>query len=169
MFFCHHKHIIVWLLSSHVPVRYYIMCDDIVCACITDYVCSSFIYDLNGDLIPAHIQSVKTSTNVETLIMIPCSATEVKWLLIQQRVDDSVSFTQNITTYQNGFGDPDGNYFMGLNKISEMTSDLTDLQVYLESFDGDTAIVLYGLFKLGNVFNPLEAVMCVSNSTVTCL
>ncbi|PAA51636.1 hypothetical protein BOX15_Mlig025557g1, partial [Macrostomum lignano] len=44
-------------------------------------------------------------------------------VLFQRHVDNSLSFAQNWTSYVNGFGDPSGNYWIGLEQLSAMTKD----------------------------------------------
>ena len=114
--------------------------------------CRDFIYDLDRELIPANRYTVQTERKEETSIYVPCTPEENKWKIILQRVDDSVSFERNDTAYEEGFGSPDGNYFMGLNQIIELTINQTKLQIYLESFDGDMAVLYYESFKIGETF-----------------
>ena len=114
----------------------------------TEYICKDLIYDIDGKLIPANIYTVLTSTSTETTIAVPCTSTN--WTLIQQRVDGSVSFERQDTVYKEGFGDPEGNYFHGVNPIRELTANPKKLQIFLESFEGDVALLLYQSFKIGN-------------------
>ena len=115
----------------------------------TEHFCWDFIFDIDRKLIPANRYTVLTTTQEEASIYVPCTPEENKWKIIQQRVDDSVSFKQNDTEYQEGFGSPDGNYFMGLNEIVKLTKDQAKLQIYLESFDGDVAVLFYKSFMIG--------------------
>ena len=114
--------------------------------------CRDFISDIDGKLTPTNRYTVLTVANEEASIYVPCTPEENKWKVIQQRVDDSVSFEQDETAYKEGFGSPDGNYFMGLNQIIELTNDQTKLQIYLESFDGDVTVLYYESFYLGKTY-----------------
>ena len=114
--------------------------------------CRDVISNIDGRLTPANRYTVLTASNEETSIYIPCTPEENKWEIIQQRLDDSVSFEQNRTAYKEGFGSPDGNYFMGLNQIVELTNVSKKLQLYLESFDGDVAVLYYKSFKIGKTY-----------------
>ncbi|PAA47941.1 hypothetical protein BOX15_Mlig016613g4, partial [Macrostomum lignano] len=44
-----------------------------------------------------------------------------RWIVFQRRVDGSLSFAQNWDSYVKGFGNPSSNYWMGLDRLSEMT------------------------------------------------
>jgi len=72
------------------------------------------------------------------------------WTLIQQRVDGSVSFARDWHKYQTGFGNMNNNYWMGLNRIHELTSTPVELYVYLESFEGERKHAKYGSFSVGD-------------------
>ena len=85
--------------------------------------------------------------------------------MIQQRVDDSLNFVRSQADYVNGFGSPDGNYFIGLEKILELTQTKRHLQVYLESFDGDIAVLMYNSFGIGKIqFNNNSDICLISSS-----
>ena len=114
----------------------------------SENICRDFIFDVDGKLTTANRYTVLTVAE-EASIYVPCTPEENKWKIIQQRVDDSVSFEQDKTAYTKGFGSPDGNYFMGLKQISELTNFPKKLQIYLESFDGDVAVLYYESFKIG--------------------
>ena len=50
-----------------------------------------------------------------------CDLTEsTGWIVIQRRIDASVSFYRNWHAYKNGFGDISGNLWMGLDKIHHL-------------------------------------------------
>ncbi|ESN94004.1 hypothetical protein HELRODRAFT_87913, partial [Helobdella robusta] len=44
------------------------------------------------------------------------------WIVIQQRIDGSLSFNKNWITYKLGFGNYNKNYWMGLEKIYQLTN-----------------------------------------------
>ncbi|ESO01661.1 hypothetical protein HELRODRAFT_144825, partial [Helobdella robusta] len=44
------------------------------------------------------------------------------WIVIQQRIDGSLSFDQNWTTYKAGFGAYNANFWLGLEKIYQLTN-----------------------------------------------
>jgi len=45
------------------------------------------------------------------------TANDGSWIMIQRRIDNTVSFNRNWTAYKNGFGDISGNMWIGLDKL----------------------------------------------------
>ncbi|KAL7740826.1 hypothetical protein ACLKA6_013676 [Drosophila palustris] len=73
------------------------------------------------------------------------------WTIILSRLDGSVDFYRNWTEYQKGFGDLNGEFFLGLDKIHALTADRNqELLVILEDFDGDERYETYDAFAIGN-------------------
>ncbi|XP_034481266.1 microfibril-associated glycoprotein 4-like [Drosophila innubila] len=73
------------------------------------------------------------------------------WTIILRRMDGSVSFYRSWTEYKNGFGDLNGEFFMGLDKIHEITAERNqELLVLLEDFEGDKKFEKYDVFAIGN-------------------
>ena len=75
-----------------------------------------------------------------------------QWEVIQRRLDGSVNFYRNWTSYVDGFGDPDGEYWLGLKNIHCLTSrvECTELNVSLADFDGVKRFASYSFFSVGN-------------------
>ena len=55
------------------------------------------------------------------VIITPGLEQEDGWIIIQRRVDASVSFERSWDEYAAGFGDVDGNYWLGLEAIHDLT------------------------------------------------
>ncbi|KAL7740824.1 hypothetical protein ACLKA6_013675 [Drosophila palustris] len=73
------------------------------------------------------------------------------WTIILSRLDGSVDFYRNWTEYQKGFGDLNGEFFLGLDKIHALTADRDqELLVILENFEGDERYETYDAFAIGN-------------------
>ena len=67
-------------------------------------------------------------------------------------MDGSVDFYRNWVSYVDGFGDPDGEYWLGLKNIHCLTSrvECTQLKVSLADFDGVKKFATYSFFSVGN-------------------
>ena len=74
------------------------------------------------------------------------------WTVFQRRKDGSVDFYRNWTDYEEGFGDLNGEFWLGLSKIHCLTQDRTDytLRVDLEDFENETRYAKYSTFNIGN-------------------
>ena len=60
---------------------------------------------------------------------------------IKRRISDSVDFGREWDDYVNGFGDIDGNYWMRLEEIHQLTTahDVS-LHINIETFEGDHSL-----------------------------
>lgn len=59
------------------------------------------------------------------------------WMVVQSREDGSVSFYKNWLDYVNGFGNLNGEFWLGLEKLHFITSShIQELLVVLQDFDG---------------------------------
>ena len=73
------------------------------------------------------------------------------WTVIQRRFDGSVDFYRDWQAYVDGFGDPDGEYWAGLELIHLLTKTGTwELRVDLEDFSHTTVYAHYASFKVGD-------------------
>jgi len=73
------------------------------------------------------------------------------WTVILKRMDGSVSFYRNWRAYKKGFGDFDGEFFLGLDKIHALTSEESqELLVLLEDFNGNSTYEKYDKFAIGD-------------------
>ena len=74
------------------------------------------------------------------------------WTVFQRRKDGSVDFYRNWVDYEEGFGDLNGEVWLGLSKIHRLTQDGTDytLRVDLEDFENETRYAKYSTFNIGN-------------------
>ena len=70
------------------------------------------------------------------------------WTVFQRRMDGSVNWID----YENGFGDLNGEFWLGLSKIHCLTQDGTDytLRVDLEEFENETRYAKYSTFNIGD-------------------
>ena len=74
----------------------------------------------------------------------------VGWTTIQRRVDGSVSFQRDWADYKKGFGDPTGNYWLGLDNIHTINNSFTNMILRIEAstFDGERALLIFEGFKV---------------------
>ncbi|XP_018015310.1 techylectin-5A [Hyalella azteca] len=81
------------------------------------------------------------------------------WTVILQRVPHEVveratNFSRGLRDYKVGFGEPDGDYWIGLENIRKWTSSRDyQLRIQLEDFNGDTAFAHYDRFYLEDESN----------------
>jgi len=76
------------------------------------------------------------------------------WTIIQRRLNGSVDFYRGWFDYQVGFGDKSGEYWLGLDKIHDMTSRRKNrLRVDLEDFEGNTRYAEYDVFFVDDEAN----------------
>ena len=73
------------------------------------------------------------------------------WTVFQKRLDGSVSFDCFWDDYKNGFGNLNGEFWLGLDKIYRLTEKKRDrLRVDLEDFTSSTAYAEYNMFAVTN-------------------
>lgn len=71
------------------------------------------------------------------------------WIVIQNRFDGSINFFRNWNEYKDGFGNLAGEFWMGLEKIYELTSTkLHELLIVMELFNGVTKTARYSAFGI---------------------
>ncbi|XP_071787523.1 microfibril-associated glycoprotein 4-like [Asterias amurensis] len=77
-------------------------------------------------------------------------ATEKGYIVIQKRFDGSVDFKKNWADYKNGFGDLNGEFWLGNEKLHQITSQSPkyELLVTLTAFDGSDAQARYNDFSV---------------------
>ena len=113
-----------------------------------------------GSVIPKLCQDVSSSTKngvymisaVNQILKVYCDMEKEKggWTTIQRRVDGSVSFQRDWADYKKGFGDPTGNYWLGLENIHAFTNSFTNVMLRIEAstFDGERAVLIFEGFKV---------------------
>ena len=73
------------------------------------------------------------------------------WIIIQRRVDASVSFEKSWDEYVAGFGDVDGNFWLGLEAIHDLTSaQPMSLQIDVVPFNIPAVSISYQQIHVGD-------------------
>ncbi|XP_058120350.1 angiopoietin-1-like [Anopheles ziemanni] len=73
------------------------------------------------------------------------------WTVIQHRYDGSVDFYRNWTEYRNGFGNVDGEFWLGLEYMHQMTKSRShDLIVEVKDLEGNYGYARYDEFEIGS-------------------
>lgn len=72
------------------------------------------------------------------------------WTIILRRMDGSVDFHRSWNIYKKGFGELDGEFFLGLDKIHALTAERSqELLVVLEDSQGNSSSEIYEKFAIG--------------------
>ena len=102
---------------------------------------------------PDHLPEFKvTHYNCACMLDISCLQVycDQGWTVIQRRMDGSVDFYRNWKDYVEGFGDLQGEFWLGLNKINRLAASTNHLRVNMEDFDGTKKQAVYAEFRVGN-------------------
>ncbi|XP_076099714.1 angiopoietin-related protein 2-like isoform X1 [Mytilus galloprovincialis] len=74
-----------------------------------------------------------------------------EWTVIQRRYDGSVEFNRNWKDYENGFGDKQGEFWLGNKNIAQLTSvGNHELRIDVEDWDGNKRYAVYKSFSIGD-------------------
>ena len=72
------------------------------------------------------------------------------WTVFQKRLDGSVDFYRGWDDYKRGFGNLNGEFWLGLDKIHRLTKERSRLRVDLEDLNGNTAYADYSVFGVSS-------------------
>ncbi|XP_078365497.1 angiopoietin-related protein 7-like isoform X2 [Oculina patagonica] len=72
------------------------------------------------------------------------------WTVFQKRLDGSVVFYRGWDDYKRGFGNLNGEFWLGLDKIHRLTKERSRLRVDLEDTTGKTAYAEYDFFAVAS-------------------
>ena len=70
------------------------------------------------------------------------------WTVIQRRMDGSVNFYRNWRDYQYGFGNLNGEFWLGLNKINSLTEAQSCLRLDMKDYNDNVRYANYDSFSV---------------------
>ncbi|XP_033626605.1 ficolin-1-like [Asterias rubens] len=74
------------------------------------------------------------------------------WTVFQRRQDGSVDFYLDFANYSRGFGNLEGEFWLGNDNLHRLTAQGEyELRVDLTGFDDDTGFAIYGSFSIADV------------------
>ncbi|OWF42275.1 angiopoietin-1-like [Mizuhopecten yessoensis] len=72
------------------------------------------------------------------------------WIVLQHRFDNSVLFNRSFAEYENGFGQLDGEFWIGLEKIYILAHSSRKVRFNLQALNGTWLPLEYGNFSISN-------------------
>ncbi|XP_060082485.1 angiopoietin-related protein 7-like [Ylistrum balloti] len=72
------------------------------------------------------------------------------WTVIQRRLNGDIDFYRDWETYKNGFGDLNGDFWIGNEMLHNLTKTPRVLRIELESWENLTAFAEYSTFQVGS-------------------
>ncbi|XP_052785947.1 angiopoietin-4-like isoform X3 [Mya arenaria] len=111
--------------------------------------CSEIRQNLGS--VPSGVYHITTwKTNQHAKVFCDMDTDQGGWTVFQHRVDGSVDFYRNFSSYENGFGSLQGEFWLGLKLMHEMTSRTThDLRIDITRANDSTAYIVYADFSVG--------------------
>ncbi|XP_021376988.1 angiopoietin-related protein 7-like [Mizuhopecten yessoensis] len=81
------------------------------------------------------------------------------WNVIQNRGDGDVDFYRNWTSYKTGFGNLEGDFWLGNAMINKLTKQECKLLVQLEAWDGSMGYAEYARFQVADEVNKYKVLV----------
>ncbi|XP_067940463.1 angiopoietin-related protein 1-like [Watersipora subatra] len=72
------------------------------------------------------------------------------WTVIQRRLDGTIDFNRGWDEYDHGFGNPQGEYWIGLENIFHLTKKNQKMSIFLEDHESQSRTANYSLFQIEN-------------------
>ena len=97
----------------------------------------------------ANDSAVSIQSTLMDLVPLMCSVTKQQTVEVEcsKRIDGSVAFHRDWAEYKSGFGNLNGEFWLGLHKIYRFSnSERYQLRVDLEDIEGKTVYAVYDMF-----------------------
>ncbi|WAR29064.1 FCN1-like protein [Mya arenaria] len=116
---------------------------------IQPYADCSEVHKAHPDL-PSSIYTITLwNTNSRAEVVCDMDTDGGGWTVFQHRVNGSVDFYRNFSSYENGFGSLHGEFWLGLSLMHEMTSHTTnELRIDIQRANGSLGYVVYPKFRI---------------------
>ncbi|KRF79348.1 angiopoietin-related protein 1 [Drosophila virilis] len=106
---------------------------------------------LSQSCLPARVQSIEIEGEAPFSVACDSETAGIGWTVIQRRTDGSVDFFRNWSEYAEGFGTPDGEYWMGLQKLNKLTNNQrNELYIKLVDQNDEVRYARYDNFVIGS-------------------
>ncbi|XP_052786080.1 angiopoietin-2-like [Mya arenaria] len=101
--------------------------------------------------VPSGVYHITTwKTNQIASVFCDMDTDQGGWTVFQHRMNGNVDFYRNFSSYENGFGSLQGEFWFGLKLMYEMTSRTSnDLRIDITRGSGSTGYIVYADFSVG--------------------
>ncbi|XP_050075301.1 microfibril-associated glycoprotein 4-like [Anopheles maculipalpis] len=100
---------------------------------------------------PSGLYRIRDGNDVPTHYFCQTDLLGGGWTVIQRRTNGKANFTRSFNEYRNGFGHPDQEFWIGLTRLTRITTPTQyELAIVMDAFDGDSAVVRYSSFKVSD-------------------
>ncbi|XP_060062792.1 fibroleukin-like [Ylistrum balloti] len=99
---------------------------------------------------PSGVYKITTAEGNNMEVYCDMDSADGPWTVIQRRISSDVDFYRTWTEYKNGFGNLNGNFWIGNDILNLLTPVPRILRVELTAYNGTTANVQYSQFQVAN-------------------
>ncbi|XP_033756204.1 angiopoietin-related protein 7-like [Pecten maximus] len=113
--------------------------------------CKTYTKELcTSDANSAVVKIIRPNSGLNYDVFCDLDTENGSWTVIQNRQDGEVNFYRNWAEYKNGFGDLNGNFWVGLDIIHQLTLKDSILRIELVSWSGVVAYAQYSEFSIAS-------------------
>ena len=106
---------------------------------------------LENGLTSSGVYTISPDSSKQIQVLCDMTTDGGGWTVFQRRLDGSVDFYLDWESYKNGFGDLNGEFWLGNDNLHRLTAtDDVILRVDLEDFDGNKTYAEYTTFKVAD-------------------